>query len=144
MAVMNTESRLPAGYAPEDLGQAAIKVGTYEDSIPELGNLYPGLMTLALVSYLRTPITKGSLNEYVLFVLDADLAPNVATYNWQVLKSTDVGVVSVPVYSETTEEGCRGASPAASVEGYVKTRRSRAESTVSRNRWRLAVGPPMM
>lgn len=104
MAVLKTESRLPAGYAPEDLGQASIKSSIYGLPIPELGDdLPPEYVTIALVSYLTSPITKDSLNQYVVFILDPGLASAVTTYSWQVFKTVDIGVV--PIEYKTTAEG---------------------------------------
>jgi hypothetical protein len=105
MAVMKTESRLPAGFAPEQLGQAAIQTTRYREAIPELGELDPTVVSFALVSYLTSPITKDSLNHYVLFVPNNDLARRIDRYQWEIHRSLDAGVVPIPVSSVSSKEG---------------------------------------
>jgi hypothetical protein len=105
MAVMNTESRIPVGFAPEDLGQAAIKTLVYSQPIPELGDLNPLVVSFALVSYLTSPITKDTLNQYVVFVVDQELASGVDTYQWEVYRGLDVGIAPIPISLTHTEEG---------------------------------------
>ena len=105
MAVMKTESRLPAGFAPEDLGQAAIKVLPYSEAIPELGDLFPGLITFALVSYLTSPLTQGTLNQYVVFVLDPDLAAKVVSHQWRVFKNSETGIAPLLISTTATDDG---------------------------------------
>lgn len=63
-----TESRLPPGYLPEDLGQIAMT---------EENDSY-------LISYLTSPIRRGVINTYVLFIVDSSLADKVASYTWSV------------------------------------------------------------
>ena len=119
MPVLKTESRFPVGFAPEDLGQAAIKTIVYSQPIPELGDLFPGLVNFALVSYLTSPLTKGTLNQYVLFVIDPDLASSVASYLWLVSKSIDVGAAPIPVTSRESTEGVFDYRPTETGEFFV-------------------------
>src|SRR5688500_6673840 len=68
-----TETRLPEGLAAADLGQAVVEPDG----------------SAALVSYYRTPVAVNRKQTYVVFVLDATLRSQVATYQWQVA-SVDV------------------------------------------------------
>jgi hypothetical protein len=63
-----TESRLPPGYLPEDLGEVA--------TTPENDSY--------LISYLTSPIRRGATNTYVLFIVESDLVEKVASYKWLV------------------------------------------------------------
>ncbi|HEV7241238.1 MAG TPA: hypothetical protein VGQ36_18540 [Thermoanaerobaculia bacterium] len=60
-----TERRLPAGFTAADLGQATA------DALA------------ALVSFHSSPVVTGRAQTYVVFVLDAALQTNVASYRWQ-------------------------------------------------------------
>lgn len=105
MAVMLTESRIPAGFAPEDLGQAMIKTYSYSQPIPELGDLNPIVMKFVLISYLTSPVTQGSLNQYAIFVLDPDLVSSVDSYQWEVYKSVEGSLFPALVCTATSQEG---------------------------------------
>ncbi len=96
---------LPAGFKPEELGQAMIKTTAYSQAIPELDDLPLGSIIWALVSYLTSPLTKDLLNQYVVFIIDPDLVAGIASYQWDVYKTIDVGVVPVLISSSVTEEG---------------------------------------
>ncbi len=69
MPVRKTESRIPqiAGFTIADLGESAVS-GTNA--------------AVKLVSYLSSPVGVNILQNYVVFVEDAILAPNVASYDW--------------------------------------------------------------
>ncbi len=105
MAVLPTESRLPAGFAPEDLGQAAIKYPPYTQAIPELNGLDPSKITFALVSYLSAPLFQNSLNQYVVFITAPDLALKVTSYTWQIFISSEAGYFPRLLQTTTTWEG---------------------------------------
>lgn len=62
MGIRLTESRIPADFSPADLGESnQVADGT-------------GLVKYALVSYLTSPIARGSKVDYVVFVLREDLS----------------------------------------------------------------------
>jgi hypothetical protein len=66
MPVRKTESRIPAGFEPADLGEAVVAAdGRY-----------------ALVSFLTSPLAAGHDNTYVLFVTDSALAGAIKSYEW--------------------------------------------------------------
>ncbi len=66
MPVRKTESRIPAGFEPADLGEAVVAAdGRY-----------------ALVSFLTSPLAPGHENTYVLFVTDSALAGAIKSYEW--------------------------------------------------------------
>jgi len=69
MAVRKTESRIPQipGFTIDDLGQNAAS-GTNA--------------SVKMVSYLSSPLGVNILQNYVVFVEDATLQPNVASYEW--------------------------------------------------------------
>jgi murein DD-endopeptidase MepM/ murein hydrolase activator NlpD len=75
MHVRLTERRLPDGFSPEELGQSV--------SSPD--------GKFILVSYLTTPLRKGSLNEYVVFVIDDIVADKVDKYAWTISADTGDG-----------------------------------------------------
>ncbi len=69
MAVRKTESRIPQipGFTIDDLGQNATS-GTNA--------------SVKIVSYLSSPLAVNIFQNYVVFVEDAALQPNVASYEW--------------------------------------------------------------
>jgi len=93
MSVRKTESRLPAGVQPEDLGQAV----TATDG------------RCVLISTITAPLVVDRENFYIVFVIDAILAPTVTGYLWtffidgvpQPPQTTGIGVVRFT----PTEEG---------------------------------------
>jgi len=93
MSVRKTESRLPAGVQPEDLGQAV----TATDG------------RCVLISTITAPLVVDRENFYIVFVIDAILAPTVIGYLWtffidgvpQPPQTTGIGVVRFT----PTEEG---------------------------------------
>jgi hypothetical protein len=86
MGVRKTESRIPAGLQPSDLGEAVASVD---------GNAY-------LISYITSPLTVNRDNAYVVLIPDDTLAAVADTYRWTfaeegqplVTKITDAGVIS--------------------------------------------------
>jgi hypothetical protein len=66
VGVRKTETRLPAGFAASDLGEAAVATDG----------------RCALVSFLASALTPGQENTYVLFVTDPGLAASVDSYEW--------------------------------------------------------------
>jgi hypothetical protein len=68
MGVRKTESRIPQGLQPSDLGEAVTSAdGHY-----------------SLVSFLSSPLAAGHENTYVLFVTDPGLAGSIKSYEWQI------------------------------------------------------------
>ncbi len=97
MAVRPTERRLPAGWSAADLGQAEVSPDG----------------RFALVSYLTDPLAEGSLNEYVVFVLDPGAIEQAETYEWTVFETTEEdGVVEAD--HDTDDEGLFSFRPARS------------------------------
>lgn len=76
-ALRKTESRLPAGVAPGDLGEAVVA----PDS------------RCALVSYITAPLAAGRANTYVVFVTDVALAGAVESFEWSFAEDSDAPVV---------------------------------------------------
>lgn len=66
MTVRATERRIPVGFHPSDLGQCS----------------YTNDGNVVLISYLTEPLTQTSVNEYVVFVLDEDIAARCEEYQW--------------------------------------------------------------
>ncbi len=66
MPVRKTETRIPAGVAASDLGEAVVATDG----------------RCALVSFLTSPLTAGHQNTYVLFVTDAALAASIQSCEW--------------------------------------------------------------
>jgi hypothetical protein len=66
MSVRKTESRVPANFAPADLGEAV--------AAPD--------GRCALVSFVTSPLVVGRENIYVVFVTDAALAASVESLEW--------------------------------------------------------------
>src|SRR5690349_12094081 len=69
MAVRKTESKIPStgGLTIDDLGEHAAS---------------PANAQVQLVSYLTSPLGLNILQNYVVFVEDQALQPNVASYEW--------------------------------------------------------------
>jgi hypothetical protein len=68
MPVRKTESRLPSGLQPSDLGEAILSVDG----------------RISLVSFCTSPLAASQENNYILFVTDSGLAANVQSYLWTV------------------------------------------------------------
>ncbi len=66
MPVRKTESRMPNGFVPTDLGQEVIA----------------GDGRCALVSLITSPLAINRENTYVIFVTDASLAAAAASFEW--------------------------------------------------------------
>jgi hypothetical protein len=85
MAVRKTESRLPAGFQPSDLGQALASADGH----------------CILVSCFTEPLVAGYENSYVIFVTDPGLAAAAASYRWtfslngngDTPRNTDTGII---------------------------------------------------
>ncbi|MFC5412204.1 hypothetical protein ACFPMF_22960 [Larkinella bovis] len=92
MPVRKTESRIPAGLQPADLGQAVVATDN----------------RCALVSYVTSPIVVTRENVYVVFVTDPGLAGNTVSYEWTLVENggppsvqtTDVGELA---YTPTSQ-----------------------------------------
>lgn len=85
MATRKTERRLPAGVNAADMGQTG------------------GDASAVLVSYHSTPIALGRPQTYVVFVVDASLQPNLASYRWQIGSDTTQTPHGVLEYVPTAE-----------------------------------------
>ena len=96
MSARKTESRLPAGLQPADLGEAVISSDGRS----------------ALVSFVTAPLAPLRRNTYVAFVTDAALASAVHSFEWSFVH--DGGSPKV----QTTEFGQLNYIPPA--EGYVE------------------------
>ena len=66
MPIRKTETRIPSGLAPSDLGEAVVASDGRS----------------ALISFLTSPLTTGHQNTYVLFVTDSTLAASIESYEW--------------------------------------------------------------
>lgn len=66
MPIRKTESRLPAGFQPADLGEAVTS----------------GDGHCCLVSFITAPLAVNRENIYVVFVTDAGLAGSVQSFEW--------------------------------------------------------------
>jgi hypothetical protein len=90
--VRPSESRLPAGFQLEDLGQS---VSTADNKA-------------SLISYNPSPVANGRRQAYVVFVTDNALAAQVAHYDWSIQNGTaTVAATTESGYHEftTQEEG---------------------------------------
>ncbi len=96
MSARKTESRLPAGLQPGDLGEAVIGADGRS----------------ALVSFITAPLAPLRKNTYVVFVTDAALAGVVQSFEWSFVE--DGGTPNV----QTTEFGQVSYVPQA--EGYLE------------------------
>lgn len=98
MSVRKTESRLPAGVQPEELGQAVMATDG----------------RCVLISAITAPLTVDRENFYVVFVIDAMLAPTVTGYLWTFF------IDGVPMPPQTTAFGQVRFVPSA--EGYLQVK----------------------
>lgn len=94
MSVRKTESRIPAGLQPDDLGEAVVS----------------GDGRACLVSFVTAPLAPERSNTYVVFVTDAALASSVESFEWSFAED------ETPVV-KTTEDGQIDYAPTA--EGYL-------------------------
>src|SRR5690348_11025797 len=66
MPVRKTETRIPLQFAASDLGEASVAADG----------------RCALVSFITSPLVVNRENTYVVFVTDAGLAAQAATFEW--------------------------------------------------------------
>src|SRR5437867_2898096 len=86
MAVRKTESRLPDGLQPADLGQAVTAAGG----------------TCSLISFVTSPLVINRTNQYVVLIQDAGLAAAASSYAWTVTESAGGPVNSTSPTGELT------------------------------------------
>lgn len=86
MAVRKTESRLPDGFQPSDLGQAVTSAGG----------------TCSLISFVTSPLVINRTNQYVVLIQDAGLAASAASYAWTVTESSGAPINSNSPTGELT------------------------------------------
>lgn len=85
MSVRKTESRIPAGFQPTDLGEAVTSPDGH----------------CSIVSFITAPLAVNRENIYVVFVTDAALAASAKSYEWSfdqdgvpLVRSTDFGQIA--------------------------------------------------
>jgi hypothetical protein len=83
MGVRKTESRIPANFKPDDLGQAVVAADG----------------RCALVSFITSPLVIDRENTYVVFVTDAALAGSANSFEWSFTENGGVA------NTQTTEVG---------------------------------------
>ena len=84
MPIRKTESRIPANYQASDFGEVAEAADG----------------RCALVSFATAPIVATRDNTYVLFVTDAALAANAASFEWTFRENGDVTRVATGVAAD--------------------------------------------
>src|SRR4029453_429298 len=84
MAVRKTESRIPDGLTPADLGEAMVSADG----------------RCALVSMISNPLVVGRENTWILFVTDDSLATEAESYEWSMAEEG----AAAPVV-QTSEHG---------------------------------------
>jgi hypothetical protein len=84
MGVRKTESRIPANFKPEDLGQAVVS----DDG------------RCTLISFVTAPIVVNRKNVYVLFVTDAGLATATQSFEWTFEENGDITKTQTTEISE--------------------------------------------
>ena len=107
MSVRKTESRLPAGFQPADLGEAVASPDGH----------------CCLVSFITAPLAVNRENIYVVFVTDAGLSASVQSFEWSF--TLDDGTPDVT----TTDFGQIAFTPSAEGFQTVKVRLLDAGST---------------
>ncbi|MBV7530645.1 hypothetical protein [Chitinophaga sp. sic0106] len=100
MAVRKTESRIPAGLQPSDLGQAFVAPDN----------------RCCLVSFIHSPLVLNRENTYVVLVTDAALAGNISNYEWTFTENAN------PPSVQTTTAGEIGYTPVATGDLQVTVR----------------------
>lgn len=86
MSVRKTESRIPEGLSPGDLGEAAATVDGHA----------------VLLSFITAPLTVNRENVYVVMVTDAALAAGVHSYEWSFKENEDAATVTTTDAGETS------------------------------------------
>jgi len=85
MPVRKAESRIPAGFAAGDLGEAAVATDG----------------RCALVSFITSPLVVNRENVYVVFVTDAGLAAAAQSYEWSFSENGGTAVTQSTLVGET-------------------------------------------
>ena len=75
MSVRKTESRIPDGFTPDDLGEKAVSATN---------------SNVILISYLSSPLAAKRIQNYVVFVTDATIMVNVISYEWTFTNGSSV------------------------------------------------------
>ena len=86
MAVRKTESKLPDGLVPEDLGQC---VAASDGEV-------------ILLSFIISPLVINRVNTYVVFVTDPSMAATVEHYEWTITEENTTAVVQTTGIGELT------------------------------------------
>jgi hypothetical protein len=86
MSVRKTETRIPAGLAASDLGEAVVATD--------------GRCTL--VSYITSPLAVGHENTYVVFVTDAGLASQAESFDWSFAENGGTATIQSTQVGEAT------------------------------------------
>jgi hypothetical protein len=84
MGVRKTESRIPANFKPDDLGQAVVAADG----------------RCALVSFITSPLVIDRENTYVVFVTDAALAGVANSFEWSVTENGGEADTTTTQYGE--------------------------------------------
>jgi hypothetical protein len=84
MGVRKTESRIPANFKPDDLGQAVVAADG----------------RCALVSFITSPLVIDRENVYVVFVTDAALAGVAQSFEWTFTENNGVPNTQTTQYGE--------------------------------------------
>jgi hypothetical protein len=111
MSVRKTESRLPAGFQPADLGEVVVSPDGHS----------------CLVSFITAPLAVNRENIYVVFVTDAGLSSSVQSFEWTFTLDDDAPDIS------TTDFGQIAFTPSAEGSLAVKVRLLDAGSTEQAN-----------
>jgi hypothetical protein len=86
MSVRKTESRIPANFKPDDLGQAVVAADG----------------RCALVSFITSPLVINRENVYVVFVTDAALAGVTQSFEWSFTENEGVPDIQMTQYGEVS------------------------------------------
>ncbi len=86
MPLRKTESRIPAGFQPADLGEAVASADGH----------------CCLVSFITAPLAAGRENVYVAFITDAGLAATVQSFEWAFTMDEGSPDVTVTDFGQTT------------------------------------------
>ncbi|UCD13771.1 MAG: hypothetical protein JSW60_09490, partial [Thermoplasmatales archaeon] len=96
MSVKKTESHIPTGFSPEDLGEVGnFQRGDGQDFPPDC----------FLIAYFTSPVTIGVENKYVVFINEPLLNENIKAIKWEFYTKDSDGN---KIILKTVDESCEG------------------------------------
>src|SRR5688572_8432069 len=125
MPVRKTESRLPEGFSPGDLGQSAQSADS----------------SAVLISFIQSPLVVNRPNTYVVFVTNSGMATGTASYEWTITENSGTPAIQTTTIGEFNYTPLSQGPLTVSVK--LKAGDSSEQATVILNQEIVAINPEL-